>query len=113
MGLIDPDKYKCPHTGFKKRCVDLRATCPKWVHLVGAHPQTGQPVDCFDCADQWQSVLTIEAAKETRQAAAAIESLRNEVVRGQHELLALASPSRAVGVVSPAAGSPPHPVSRV
>ncbi len=94
MGLIDPDKYRCPHTGFKKRCTDLRANCPKWVHLVGAHPQTGQPIDCFDCADQWASVLTIEAAKETRQAAAAIESFRNEMVRGQQAFLSLAARPR-------------------
>ena len=94
MGLIDPDKYKCPYTGFKKWCKDLRANCPKWVHLVGTHPQTGQPIDCFDCADQWDSVLTIEAAKETRQAAVAIESFRNEMVRGQQAFLSLVNETR-------------------
>jgi hypothetical protein len=98
MGIVDPDKYKCPHTAFKKKCVDLRAACPKWVHLLGTNPQTGQPVDCFDCADQWASVLTIEAAKETRQAAAAIESFRNEMVRGQQAFLALATRPRLVGI---------------
>ncbi len=97
VGLIDPDKYKCPHTGFKKWCKDLRANCPKWVHLVGTHPQTGQPIDCFDCADQWDSVLTIEAAKETRQATAAIESFRNEMVRGQQEFVALVTRPRLGG----------------
>ncbi len=97
VGLIDPDKYRCLHSGFNKRCKDLRTNCPKWVHLVGAHPQTGQPIDCFDCADQWASVLTIEAAKETRQTAAAIESFRNEMVRGQQAFLALATRPRLAG----------------
>lgn len=82
VGQIDSDKFRCPYTGFRKWCKNLRGQCPKWVHLVGTHPQTGQPVDCFDCADQRASVLTIESAKETRQTAAAIESLRNEMVRG-------------------------------
>ncbi len=89
MGLCNPDTYKCPHTGFEKQCIDLRARCPKWVHLTGTHPQTGQPIDVFDCADQWQSVLTIEAAKETRQAAAATESLRNALLSGQQAVLAI------------------------
>ena len=98
MGLIDPDKYRCPYTAFKKNCVDLRAACPKWVHLVGTHPQTGQPIDCFDCADQWASVLTIEAAKETRQTAAAIESFRNEMVRSQQEFVSLVTWPRLQGI---------------
>ena len=58
---------------------------------MGTHPQTGQPVDCFDCADQRASVLTIESAKETRQTAAAIESFRNEMVRGQQAVLRMAA----------------------
>ena len=107
MGLIDPDKYKCPYTGFKKWCKDLRATCPKWVHLVGTHPQTGQPIDCFDCADQWQSVLTCEVAKEVKQGAAATESRRNEMVRGQQAFLALAAGPRLVGIGPTGDGSRP------
>lgn len=87
MGLIDPDNYKCPHTAFKKKCVDLRAWCPKWVHIMGLDPNTGDPVDCFDCSDQWTPTLTLEVAKEVRQSAAAVESFRNEMVKGAQLLL--------------------------
>lgn len=64
------------------------------MYLVGAHPQTGQPIDCFDCADQWASVLTIEAAKETRPAVAAIQSFRNDMVRRQRAFIALVTRPR-------------------
>ncbi len=47
-----------------------------------------------ECFSEHASVLAIEAAKETRQAAAAIESLRNEMVGGQQEFLALATRPR-------------------
>ena len=59
--------------------------CLFWVQLRGTHPQTGQELDEFDCSIRWLPVLLIEGAKETRQAAAAIESLRNRVVE-QHLL---------------------------
>ncbi len=71
-----PD-YKCPHTAFKKKCSSLRNDCPKWVHLLGVDPNTGQPVDIFDCKDRWDSRMQMEIAKEVRQGAAATESFRN------------------------------------
>ena len=66
----------CPF--LKKDCVGHQ--CKMFVHLTGADPQTGQPVDEFDCSLAWLPILLIEGSKETRQAAAAIESFRNEVV---------------------------------
>lgn len=52
-----------------------------WTHVRGTHPQTGLEVDMHDCSVRWLPVLLIDNAKETRQAAAAIESSRNESVR--------------------------------
>ena len=96
MGMCHPDNYLCPYTGFKKPCVKLRATCPKWIHIKGLHPQTGQEIDCFDCADQWQSVLAIEGAQQSRQAAAATESLRNHMVEGIDKMVAAAAVARQI-----------------
>lgn len=67
---------------LKGECV--QAQCMFWTHIRGMHPQTGAEMDMPDCAIKWLPVLLIESSKETRQAAAAVESLRNEnVTTGQ------------------------------
>lgn len=73
----------CPF--LKKSCVGHQ--CKMFVHLTGTNPQTGQPVDEFDCSLGWLPVLLVEGAKETRQAAAAVESLRNVVANTKPMLL--------------------------
>lgn len=78
----------CPF--LKKACIEHK--CKQYVHLTGTHPQTGQPVDEFDCSFAWMPVLLIEGAKETRQAAAAVESLRNRIVDAAERREALAPP---------------------
>ncbi len=65
--------------------------CMFWTQLRGTHPQTGQEIDEWDCAIKWLPVLLIEGSKETRQTAAAIESFRNEMVRGQQAVLRMAA----------------------
>lgn len=80
--LPDP-KVKCPYTGFKMRCFDgvTKHACPKWVHIAGTHPQTGESIDRFACADSWIPLLLVENSQMQRQTGAAVESFRNEVVR--------------------------------
>ena len=68
---------KCPL--LRRKCIE--SECAFWMQLRGAHPQTGEPVDEYDCAARWLVVTQIEASKEMRQGAAAIESFRNEMVR--------------------------------
>ncbi len=84
---IDNGKF-CPLVGGD--CLQLK--CTWFVQLRGTHPQTGEPVDEWDCAVKWLPVLLIEGAKETRQTAAAIESFRNEMVRGQQAVLRMTKP---------------------
>lgn len=64
---------------LNKKCI--REKCKFWVHIAGMHPQNGTQVDMFDCAVRWLPTLLIENAKETRQAAGAIESQRNETAK--------------------------------
>ena len=64
---------------IKKDCVGLK--CTWFVQLRGTNPQTGEPVDEWDCAVKWLPMLLIENAKEVRQGAAATESFRNEMVK--------------------------------
>ena len=63
----------------------------RWYVLVrGLHPQTGEEIDHWDCAIAWLPVLTVEMSRTNRGQTAALESFRNEMVRGQDELNAIA-----------------------
>lgn len=73
----------CPLLGGKPCLGD---GCMFWVKLRGNHPQTGAPVDEADCTYRWMPILMIEGTQQTRQAGAAIESFRNEMVRQNGQL---------------------------
>ncbi len=82
MDALPDEKTLCHHTGFEKSCRDMviNGRCRKWVQIQGVNPNTGEPVNKWDCADAWLPLLLIENAQQTRQSGAAIESFRNEVV---------------------------------
>lgn len=81
MNLPDKD-VKCHHTAFKQSCRELVASgaCNRWLQIAGANPNTGEPVNRFDCIDNWTPMLLIENSQMQRQTGAALESFRNEVV---------------------------------
>lgn len=68
---------------INSECVNLK--CKWFTQIRGTNPNTGEPVDEWDCAVKWVPFLVIESSQQTRQAGAAIESLRNEVVKGNKE----------------------------
>ncbi len=70
---------KCGFTG--KKC--LEHDCMQWIQIMGTNPNTGQEVSEWGCAISWIPVLLIEGSQQTRQAGAAIESLRNIVATPQ------------------------------
>lgn len=79
-----PDKdVMCPYTGFEKSCWSGVAEhrCPKWIHVLGNDPNTGQQVDKYGCNDSFQAMLMIENSLMQRQTGAAIESFRNEMIQ--------------------------------
>jgi hypothetical protein len=80
--LPDP-KVMCPSSGFARSCRSINAEfeCPKFVHLTGANPQTGEVEDKFGCVDAFLPLLMLENSQQQRQTGAAIESFRNEIVR--------------------------------
>ena len=80
FGNKNDDKPICPL--LKSACIEGK--CMWWTHIMGKHPQTGVDIDLHDCSMKWLPVLLLENAKETRQTAGAVESLRNEnVTTGQ------------------------------
>lgn len=69
-------QYDCPATAFKEKC--RGDACPEWIHVTGKHPQTGVPVDMFDCARRWMPILLIQFSKEISGVASSVDSARNE-----------------------------------
>lgn len=80
--MLPEDGVGCHRTAFRRDCRELVTSgrCRRWVQVHGKHPQTGEPVDRFDCVDNWGPLLLIENSHMQRQTAAAIESFRNEVM---------------------------------
>lgn len=75
-------QYDCPDTGFTQKCGDGRkGKCPHWIHVQGAHPQSGETVDMWDCSHRWLPILVIDLIRRTNSQGAAVESLRNELVK--------------------------------
>ncbi len=74
-----PDNCYCPL--WRKKMSAVCHTCPWWVQLRGTNPNTGAEVDGWECSITAMPLLQIETAKQTRQAGAATESFRNEMVR--------------------------------
>jgi hypothetical protein len=75
MARLEPGKF-CPL--IKKDCIGLQ--CSWYTQVRGTDPQSGAEVDEYACAIAWLPMLMINTAKETREGAAATESLRNNLV---------------------------------
>lgn len=73
------DSLVCPL--HKKPMAAVCHKCPLWTQLRGRNPNTGEEIDQWNCALSQLPLLLVENALQTRQAAAATESFRNEVVR--------------------------------
>jgi hypothetical protein len=72
---LKPGTY-CPL--IKKDCMGIK--CSWFTQMRGTNPNTGKDVDEWGCAITWLPVLLVENAQQSRQAGAAIESFRNEMV---------------------------------
>lgn len=79
-----PEATFCPL--LKKDCIGQK--CMWFVKLTGTNAMTGEAVDEYFCAMNALALLTAEAAQQSRQAGAAVESLRNRVAEGNQVLAA-------------------------
>lgn len=70
---------------LNKTCIE--AKCKFWVNVKGAHPQTGETMDRWDCTIAWQPMLMVELSKQQRSTAAATESYRNEIAKSAQQNL--------------------------
>jgi len=72
---------------IQKKCKEHK--CKFYIQVIGMNPNTGQDVNEWNCAVAWLPMLLIEGSQQTRQAGAAIESFRNEMVKTNEKLLML------------------------
>lgn len=82
--LPDKEDY-CHRTNFEKKCRALVSSgrCRKrWIQIQGVNPNTGETINRYDCIDNWWPTLMMEFSQQQRATAAAIESMRNETVKG-------------------------------
>jgi hypothetical protein len=61
--------------------------CLWYVKIIGRDPQSMKEYDEWGCAMVWQPLLSIEMARTNQGQTAAIESFRNEMVKGNAMLL--------------------------
>ena len=73
-------KY-CPL--IKKDCIEMK--CAWFTQMRGINPNTGEPVDEWGCAVAWMPFMAVEIAQKSNQTGAAVESFRNEVVKGNQQ----------------------------
>jgi hypothetical protein len=91
-------KNNCPLHNFEP-CKEL--DCGWFVQVRGQNPNTGEELDNWSCAVSWIPILLIDNSQQQRQTGAAIESFRNEVVKGNQvtqEILVAAHNQNLIGV---------------
>lgn len=71
----------CPH--LNAPCIEHG--CRRWAYLQGEDPTTGAKVGDWACTEEWTTKLLIEVSIATRQAGAAVESLRNVTAQLQQQ----------------------------
>lgn len=64
---------------IKKDCIENK--CQWYCQVRGVNPNTGEPVDEWQCAVNLIPVLLIENSQQQRSTSAAVESFRNETVK--------------------------------
>lgn len=77
---LEPAKF-CPL--INADCKGLG--CSWFTQIRGTHPNTGEPVDEWNCAITWLPVLLIENSNQQRKTTATVDSLRGEVYHQQQD----------------------------
>lgn len=58
-----------------------------YLNIKGENPVTGEQCDDWQCSMIWNNIQLIELSKAARRNSAAIESFRNEMMKGNEKAL--------------------------
>ena len=76
--------FTCP---LGSECEEIKDNkihrCMWYTKVVGTDSNTGEMVDDWSCAISWMPALQVEMSNTNRSQSAALESFRNETVKGQ------------------------------
>lgn len=79
--------FTCP---LGSKCEEIKDgkihRCRWYVRIEGKNPQNKQRLDREDCAIAWSPFLSLEIAGTNRGQTEALESFRNEVVKGNEKM---------------------------
>ena len=93
-------EFTCP---LGSECEEIKNNkiyrCMWYTKLVGLDANTGKSVDEWSCAISWLPTLQVETSSTQRGVSTALESFRNETVKGQAEFNKLVG-ARAIGLKS-------------
>ena len=67
-----------------------------YTKLVGDDPNTGELIEDWSCAISWMPTLQIEMSRTNRGQTEALESFRNETVKGQSTFNELISKAQGI-----------------
>ena len=85
-------EFFCPLGSTCEEAVDgVIKRCAWYTKMVGLDPNTGKEVDDWACSMSWMPMLQVEMSNTNRGQTAALESLRNETVKGQAEFNSIVS----------------------
>jgi len=72
--------------------------CMWYTNVKGKDPQSEELIDEWSCAITWLPTLQIETSQTQRGVSSALESFRNETVKGQKEFNQLMSSGQAIAL---------------
>lgn len=65
-------------------------TCDWYTQVRGKHPQSDEIIDHWGCAIAFMPLLMVENSQMQRQTGSAVESFRNEMVKANQQMFAVA-----------------------
>ncbi len=79
-------EFTCP---LGSECEEIKDNkiyrCMWYTKVVGQDPNTGEEHEDWSCAISWMPTLQLEMSRTNRGQTAALDSFRNETVKGQSE----------------------------
>jgi len=90
-------EFTCP---LGSECEEIRDNklyrCMWYTKVVGLDANTGKEIDDWSCAITWMPTLQIEMSATNRGQTSALESFRNETVKGQTQFNQLIAKAQGI-----------------
>ena len=95
-----PDGLDCPE--WKKPMAKVCHKCPKWISIKMDHPQTGEQIDRWECADTHNTIILVDILRKLNGVQAATESRGNDTIKmlGESILRSERQHREAMGMLS-------------